>query len=89
MNIDELAWGKGTDVKAVLDHCKTMRTVHRFHTRGWSKKKTLMEVGQIPISVWLHPEFKDRCFSDEADAHERRKNYEWFFKKYPQFKTRD
>lgn len=86
--IEELCSGKIGDVRKVLESNKRSRNDYGRTTKGYTRKKGMRHILDIPMEVLFHPEL-GKYFAKGMDPHERKKNRYDFLKKYPQFKTVD
>jgi hypothetical protein len=83
-NIDAILKGGIIDAKKVMQGCNEKRREYYNGTGGFTKKRTMRHMGDIPIDVLFHPEL-GKYFQKGADAHERKKERARFFQKFPQF----
>lgn len=51
--IDQLAKGQVGNVRSVIKACSEQRVVNRWHTRGFTGKKTMRSIGEIPLEYYL------------------------------------
>lgn len=81
---DHLRIADDKDVKAVMAHCKDMRTVHRTERQGYTKDKTMRHVLSFSPKVLFHPEFS-KYFNRDMDPKEARKHMYEFARKHPEY----
>lgn len=82
--MDYLRSAPSSDVKAVMEHCRDLRSTHRSHNNGYTHDKTMRHVMSFHPSVISHPEFS-KYFDPQMDPHERRKGMYAFARKHPEY----
>lgn len=76
------------DVKTTLDLCARHRTWHNLNRDGgWSKCKTILDIGHIPKSVYFSPVF-NQMGVDKMSPEEQEEVQDAFFNVFTKFKTR-
>lgn len=83
-NIEALLKGQIWEAKKVIEHNAEKRKEFARGTRGYTPKKTLRLIGNVPMEVYMHPEL-GKYFQAGMDAKTRKKERYKFLKKYPQF----
>lgn len=82
--LDEILKGRIVDAQKVIKSNNEKRKEYYNGTRGFVKKGFMKHIGSVPIDVLFNPELK-KYFAPGMDAHERKKERNKFYKKYPQF----
>ena len=87
--IDQLCKGKdGVQIKRVLSYCKRMRGMNRFHSNGYTKKRTHRYLSEIPVEIALNNGSPLKMFfpkGERMDKKERNKLMRDFLRRYPEF----
>lgn len=77
--IEELAQGKGMPedvIKRCVKSAESKRSAHRMANNGWTRNKRMRSEVEVPLWLYLQPEFQKEFFPEEADEHERVKALE-------------
>lgn len=82
--IEDLLQGRLADAQKVMKHNAEKKKEFFRGTRGYTPKKTMRLIGNIPMEVYFHPEL-GKYFQGGMDAQTRKKERHKFLKKYPQF----